>query len=222
MLKWKTGAGLLFAGALVMGACVDENAQMDEVPPASEVPSAAPETGFTDADVVSAVDALNTTQIEEAEQALERSQSDEVRNFAQRMITDHQALQARAGELSLSDVPPASGPSDPTQTTPSTGMQDPDAVLDMIRQSSEDARSQLEGVEGAEFDRQYMSRQVQAHQQALDLIDQQLMPATQDATLRQVLEEARPVIEAHLQMARDLEQQLGTADAAATDTTGGN
>ena len=66
MLKWKTGAGLLFAGALVMGACVDDNAQMDEVPPASEVPSAAPETGFTDADVVSAVDALNTTQIEEA------------------------------------------------------------------------------------------------------------------------------------------------------------
>jgi putative membrane protein len=115
-----------------------------------------------------------------------------VKEFAQRMITDHSAVNQQAGELvARLGVTPEESP---------TSRQ--------LAQGGESARERLSGLSGAEFDRAYLENEVAYHQKVLDAIDGTLIPGAQNAELKGLLEQTRPAVAAHLEHARQLQGSL--------------
>ena len=78
-----------------------------------------------------------------------------------------------------------------------------------MRQGGEQSRQQLDGLSGAAYDKAYMDHEVAYHQQVLDALDQQLIPGAQNAQLKDLLQKTRPAIAAHLDMAKQIRDQLG-------------
>jgi putative membrane protein len=60
---------------------------------------------------------------------------------------------------------------------------------------------------GAEFDRTYIDQEVAAHQAVLDLVNQAHGQAD-NAELKALIEKARPVIQKHLDQAREIRKKL--------------
>ena len=54
------------------------------------------------------------------------------------------------------------------------------------------------------FDKAYMRAQIDAHREALETIDNRLMPAVRSEELRQLMEGLRPRVVSHLQMAQTI------------------
>lgn len=260
----RSGMGL---GAIVAVAtgCADRTGQRaedsDATQPGAEVPAPAPtpapapatpsDATFTDATIVRALDAVNTAEIQGGELALERSSDEDVRRFAQRMITDHRKLASELQAATSTGTPetdtttrtPDDTARDPT-TTPEAAVPsqrpapgDPNApgaeapgtdtgssqrsaneLIQRLQHEADSTQSELGKLSGAEFDRAYIEHQVSAHQEALEMIDRQLMPAAQDPQLRQTLEKAQREVEAHLEEARQIQQRLGSSGASGTST----
>lgn len=215
-------------------ACADQgdtelDSELDAVPPAAETTPPTTTGMLSAAEVMQAVTAVNEAEIAVGELALEKTQDETIRSFAEMMIADHTRL---LEETQPGATTPGAGTADTmgtgtdtadaaaTQPPPTTGTgTQGSAVIQQLEQQSQQAHSQLESLSGAEFDQAFIAQQIEAHQNALDLIDQQLLPSTQDPQVRMQLESARPVIEQHLQQAQQIQQQLGTGTGAA-DTTG--
>jgi putative membrane protein len=115
-----------------------------------------------------------------------------VRQFAQTMISDHNAVNAQAAALAGKlGVTPADN-----------------AVSQSLQAGAAEARKTLEPLQGAAFDRAYMEREVGYHQAVLDAIDQLLVPTTENAELRKLLVDVRPAIAAHLEHAKQIRAEL--------------
>jgi putative membrane protein len=134
----------------------------------------------------------NDVDIEDGRLAKRRSQNGDVLAFAERMITEHEALNTQ-----LRDV---------------TGraaivLADNDTSRAMKREH-ETVKKTLEGLEGSAFDKAYLDREVQLHEKVIDQIDRVLLPNTKQAELRTVIESARTVLVAHRDQAKQLQQKL--------------
>ena len=129
--------------------------------------------------------------------AQQKAASPAVKQFGQRMVTDHttmgkqwSALAAQNG-LSLKPTP------DPTQTEQTT---------------------QLQSLSGAEFDRVYMNAMVQMHQRmASDL--QNEASSAQSAEVRQISANALPIVQQHLTLATQVGSQVGASTNVAVVPT---
>ena len=66
-------------------------------------------------------------------------------------------------------------------------------------------------LQGSAFDRAYMEREVAYHAAVLEAIDGVLIPTTENAELKALLEAVRPAIAAHLEHARQVRAALGQA-----------
>lgn len=84
------------------------------------------------------------------------------------------------------------------------------AVSQQLKTEAEAAKADLAGKSGAEYDRAYITREVAYHQAVLNALDQTLIPGTQNAELKALLEKVRPAFVAHLQMAQQLQTKLGS------------
>jgi predicted outer membrane protein len=62
---------------------------------------------------------------------------------------------------------------------------------------------------GPDFDRTYIQQEIAAHQAVLDLANQ-AHGAADAPELKTMIEQSRPLIEAHLKQAQDIEKELGT------------
>ncbi|MGH7460250.1 MAG: DUF4142 domain-containing protein [Longimicrobiales bacterium] len=159
------------------------------LPPAPVSPA-----GPTDAEIAHIVVTANTIDIEAAEQASQKAQNAEVKQFARTMITDHTAVNQQAGQLAQS-----------LSLTPSDN-----AVSQQLKTQADSAKANLATMSGAGFDRAYIGREVAYHQAVLNALDQTLIPAAQNAQLKALLEQSRPAFAAHLQAAQQLQTKLGS------------
>jgi putative membrane protein len=131
--------------------------------------------------------------------ALQSATTPAVKEFAQTMIRDHgsankqaKALQARAH---IADSMHVNGD---------------DAAQKMVRDAA-DHQSELRKLAGLEFDKAYIDREIDMHQDVLDAIEDDLVKHAQNAELRTYLESARGVVASHLERAKALKDQLGNA-----------
>lgn len=187
--------------ALALAACdpgTPDAAPADESPAAATAPAAEPAppaaTGaITDPQIAAIVVAANQVDVEAGELARDRASNPEVRQFAERMITDHTAVNQQATELvTRLGVTPEESP---------TSRQ--------LKEGGDQARERLGALSGAAFDSAYIDHEVAYHQQVVDAIDQTLIPGAQNAELRTLLEQTRPAVAAHLEHARRLQASLG-------------
>ena len=147
---------------------------------------------LSDAEIMSVLSTANMGEISQGQIALQKAQHIQVKNFAQKMVTDHtdnnqkgQALGARLG------------------ITP----QNNDISM-KLKKDSDDIIMKLNKVDMKDFDKEYMDSQVKIHKMVLKTIDDKLLPNAQNAELRNLLVQTRPAIAMHLQMAEQLQKMV--------------
>lgn len=137
---------------------------------------------ISDANIAAMVLASNNTDISYARLVPTRAQRDDVKKFAERMLTDHTGVNALVTDLLRKlDVAP----------------EDNAISLDM-RDESANKRDILRELSGFAFDSTYIENEVAYHTKFLASIDNQMMPNVRNAELRTLLVTVRPAVAAHL------------------------
>jgi putative membrane protein len=119
-------------------------------------------------------------EIETSELAVTKSARNDVKQFAQEMITDHKAA---ADKLNAAVV--------------ASGRPAPSATLDADHARRLD---QLKALSGDDFDKLYISQQLNAHEEAVDLFSK----SGEEGPLKQFAKEMLPTLETHLSHVRGL------------------
>jgi putative membrane protein len=176
------------------------SAAAPQVPPA---PAAAPAAASTlsDPQIAAIVVAANQVDIDAGELAIKKTKNEEVKKFAQRMVTDHTAVNKSAVELVTK-----------LKVTP----EESDASRGLASGGAE-TRARLEKLDGDAFDRAYVDNEVAYHKAVIGVLDTQLIPSASNAELKSTLVSVKPAFDAHLQHAMQIQAALagsGSADHA--------
>lgn len=183
--------GGVFTAALAAG-CAASDPMPAAVPAARAV---APAPAVTDADIAAIVVAANGIDARMGELALSKSSNDEIRKFAQQMVTDHNGVNEAAVALVTR-----------LGVTPT-----PNATSRGLETSAEQTHGRLSALEGAAFDRAYIANEIAYHQAVLNAVDNVLIPSAQNAELKATLVDVRPAFVAHLQRAQQVQRSLGAS-----------
>ncbi|MEZ4363974.1 MAG: DUF4142 domain-containing protein [Kofleriaceae bacterium] len=171
-------------------------AESSAAPPSAPAPAApAP----SDAQIAAIVVAANQVDVLAGQLALEKSKNAQVRELADRMVTDHTAVNKAAVEL-VTRLKVTPEESDLSRALTSGGA---------------DKRSELQRLDGDAFDRAYVDNEVAYHEAVIGVLKTQLVPAAQHPELKDTLVGVQPAFDAHLQHARMIQAGLAGAGAAA-------
>ena len=142
-----------------------------------------------DAQIAAIVVTANQVDIDAGKLAASKSSNKEVKEFAQRMITDHTGVNKAATELvtKLKVKPEAN------------------ATSKSLKSGGDDTLKRLNALKGAEFDRAYVDNEVTYHQTVLDALDKTLIPSAKNEELKALLVKVRPAFVAHLEHAKHIQ-----------------
>jgi putative membrane protein len=151
----------------------------------------APAPGLTDANIVYILDNANKLDSAAGSIAATKGTNSEVRDFGQRMMRDHHSLRQQgqdlAKKLNVTPTPPAND--------------DSQAQYDKTM-------STLNGAaKGRDFDKAYIDNEVTYHKAVLETATN-AMNAAQNAELKNLIQQAAPAIQAHLDMAQSIQGKL--------------
>jgi putative membrane protein len=148
----------------------------------------------TDPQIVGVVTAADQIDIDAAKLALKKTKNDQVKQFAQQMIDDHTKLQSSVNDLGKKlNVKP-----------------EPSATSKSLKTAAAAENKKLQGLKGAAFDKEYIDHEVDYHQQVLDAAGKVLIPNAQNAELKSALEGAAPLLQGHLDHAKQIQSSLGS------------
>src|SRR5688572_18355761 len=133
-------------------------------------------SGPNDAQIAAIVVTANQVDIDAGKLAVSKSTNNSVKEFAQRMITDHAGVNKAATEL-VTKLKVK-----PEENSTSKGLQ----------KSGDETLKRLNGLKGAAFDKAYVDNEVTYHQTVLDALDKTLIPSAQNADLKALLVKVRP------------------------------
>jgi putative membrane protein len=149
--------------------------------------------GPSDPQIAGIVVAANQIDINAGKLAKSRTKTKAVAEFAQRMITDHTAVNKQASAL-VKKLKVTPEESDTSRS---------------LKSAAKQTMAKLRGLKGAEFDKAYANNEVAYHQQVLDAIEKVLIPSASNAELKDLLTKVRPAIAAHLEHAKMVVSSLG-------------
>lgn len=134
--------------------------------------------------------AKGVAEVEAAKIALEESQAQDIRDFANRMIEDHTQANQKLRELAQEK---------------NLEISDEAMLMDKAKAMI------LELREGEDFNEAYANNQVVAHEQTIELFRDYLQNG-ENPDLRQYAENTLPKLEEHLTMARELQMKYADED----------
>jgi len=147
---------------------------------------------LNDATILAIFDEANTVDIWVGRIGLQQGHSEEVRALAKMVVTDHEAVQQMGRDLAKSlgvvPTPPANDGS----------AEDLAKTVAMLQDKT-----------GAAFDEAYLRREIAFHQGVIDAIRQVLLPAIQNAELKELVEKVLPGFEHHLAATKSAADTLG-------------
>ena len=127
-----------------------------------------------------------------AQQALKKTQNAEVRGFAENMIKDHEAVNKLAldlvGKLKVT----------PEDNDTSKG----------LTKAAEAKRAELDKLSGAAFDKAYMANEVAYHKTVNGAVEKTLIPSSQNAELKALLQKGLKIFQGHEQHAAMIAAKL--------------
>jgi putative membrane protein len=151
--------------------------------------------GPTDPQIAAIVVTANQVDIDAGKLAMSKSSSKDVKEFAQRMITDHTGVNKSATELVTKlHVTPEANPTSQS-----------------LQKGGDDNLAALKKLSGQAFDKAYVDHEVAYHEAVLQAMDKTLIPSAQNADLKALLVKVRPAFVAHLDHAKRLQQELSKA-----------
>jgi len=147
---------------------------------------------LTDPEVASVAVVANQIDISYAEIALKRSKNKEILEFANRMITDHNAVieQAVALVTKLSVTPKDN------------------AVSQSLLAGAEKTKKMLKNAKRKDFDKVYIDNEVVYHKAVIAAVRDLLIPESDNKELKGLLETVLPALEAHLKHAKMVQMKL--------------
>ena len=161
--------------------------------------TAAPTTTFAqtaapkldDPTIVAIFDAANTYDIEASSIAETKSHSKVVRDFAAMLVRDHRNVRAQGRNLAASLKVTPTPPRDFALAKAHT------AAMASLRKAS-----------GQNFDRVYLQREVDFHNAVIDAVTTTLLPAIQNAQLKDLVTKVAPAFVAHRDRAQSLLNEI--------------
>ena len=122
-----------------------------------------------------------TAEVQEGQMAAQKANDPEVKKFAEKMVSDHSKANDKLKQIA----------SDKGVTLPTD-----------LPASAQRENAKLSKLSGAAFDREYMKHQVSDHKKVVSEF-KSATKNTRDPDVKQFAEQTLPVIEEHLQMARN-------------------
>ncbi|MFK5947639.1 MAG: DUF4142 domain-containing protein [Methylococcales bacterium] len=147
---------------------------------------------LTDANIAAIVVGANNIDISAGKIALKRSDNKLVKDFAERMITDHTAvLNSAVALVTRLGVTPVNN----------------DLVATLAEQSN-NHEARLRTLSGHAFDKNYIDHEVAYHQAVIGVIEGQLIPSAQNKELKDTLISVLPAFRAHLEHSLMIQKQI--------------
>jgi putative membrane protein len=134
----------------------------------------------------------DTIDVDAGKQAAEKASSKEVKEFAETMVRDHTAVNAKATALAKK-----------LGVTPEES-----ATSKSLKADGDKTLAKLKGMSGAEFDKAYVDNEVAYHEAVIGVVTKTLIPNTKNAELKSLLESAGPIFTSHLEHAKSLQKSL--------------
>ena len=146
----------------------------------------------TDAQIASIVVTANQVDIDAGQLAASKASNEEVKKFAQQMVTDHTGVNKQATELVTKlHVTPQDNPTSQS-----------------LKTGGEKNIANLKTLSGSTFDKAYIAQEVTYHELVLNAVDKTLIPNAQNADLKALLVKVRPAFVAHLEHAKQIQAAL--------------
>jgi putative membrane protein len=140
-----------------------------------------------DPTIVAIFDAANTWDIETGQLAAKKGTTKDVKDFAAMLVRDHSNVRQQgrdlAAKLKVTPTPPK------------------DFAL---AKAHADAMKKLEGLSGKEFDKAFLQNEVDFHQAVIDAVNASLLPALQNAEVKDLVTKVAPAFAAHRDAAKNL------------------
>jgi putative membrane protein len=150
------------------------------------------QSGPSDAEIAHIAYTAGNIDIAAAKQALAKSHSKAVREFAQQMIRDHQAVNAKALALVKK-----------LHVTPKDN-----AVSKSLSKDAAATLKRLSRLSGAAYNRAYAANEVAYHKTVNGALDKTLIPSADNAQLKALLETGRTLFGEHQRHAEHLAAEL--------------
>jgi putative membrane protein len=145
-----------------------------------------------DPTIVAIFDGANTADIETGTLAAEQGSSKEVRDFGAMLARDHKTVRQQgrdlAKKLGVTPTPPKD---------------------DRSARDHAAAMKKLRGLHGAAFDHAFLQHEVAFHKAVIDAVTSTLLPAIQNAELKDLVVKVAPAFQAHMLAAGNLDKKLG-------------
>jgi putative membrane protein len=143
---------------------------------------------FEDPQVAMVMRVANISEVREGTVARDKATEPAVRDFAAMMVSEHGTANSKAeAELAKEYVSSMDSP-----------------LSRQLDAESGAATDRLRNLTGRAFDRAYMQREVEAHQNLLDLIDKRLKPVAKEKVLKEQLTSMRATVQEHLTKAQQI------------------
>ncbi|HEV2611692.1 MAG TPA: DUF4142 domain-containing protein [Noviherbaspirillum sp.] len=179
LLKKAKFSLMLVAVALGSAACSLPNKPVTQAAAVASKP-------ITDGEILQIMSTVNEGEIKQARIAMERSTNPAVREAAQRIITDHTAMDKQIASLSTS-----------------TGIKPDDSPLNSgLRMQANSIAENLTKLSGTKLDCTYFEKQAEQHALTVKTVRGQLMPAANRPEVRSFLTASLPALEHHQQTAQ--------------------
>ena len=147
---------------------------------------------LSDPEVASVAVVANQIDISYAEIAKKKSRDAEVLKFAQTMINDHTAVIAQAAALVKK-----------LGVTPKDN-----EVSKKLLADAEKTKKDLQGKSGEAFNKAYVDNEVVYHKAVIAAVEGLLIPETDNAELKELLQNVVPALKAHLGHAEMLQKSM--------------
>ena len=179
----------LTASVLLAAAAPAENAA--NAPASTAVHGVMAEATLDDATIVAIFDAANTADIETGELAMKRGSTQEVRDFGAMLARDHKMVRTQgrdlAAKLGVTPTPPTDKSS---------------AIAHAA------AMKKLSSLKGKSFDHAFLQHEVAFHKAVIDAVQSTLLPAIQNAEVKDLVVKVAPAFQAHMIAAANLDERL--------------
>jgi putative membrane protein len=200
------GAALAAVVCLTLAACgkKDQNADTSAVgsgatASAAPAPTAGSSTGasanasLSDANIVYILDQANAADSARGRLAETKGTSADVKSFARLMVGEHHALRQQGQQLAKKlNVTPQAPPNDQSEAQAKTEMDSLNAMP-----------------KGKAWDKAYIDFEVPYHEQLMQTATKAL-DAAQNQELKDLIKKAAPVVQKHIDHAKQAQQKLGS------------
>ena len=194
----RIGVAAAMSGFIALAACSpkDDTATVDSAATATAATTDSAASSMTagtmtDDNIFAALTAANTAEITSSKEAITKAVDADVKAFARMMVDDHQAMLTKGEDLARTlNVTPVAG----------------EMAKDVNEEAKDDAKD-MKDEAGKDFDDEYIEKQIDAHQETLDLLDK-ANNSTATAEVKALIAEARPKVQAHLDRAKQIKDKI--------------